>query len=199
MNGIENRRADRLQIAVTREVFIPHPIQDVFDFVAAQDVLPKILTGYGMVPGVASTFEVSGPWDRPGSHRAVQLADGSTLNERLTEYARPSYFAYRVSNPSFALKHLMTEARGQFWFEATEGGTQVKWTYTFRAKNRLTNVPLMLFVKSQWKGYMDVCLANVLEHFAASPTIIPAHVPRQNSGAGDLSSGENQDDLVVLR
>ncbi|MER9971899.1 hypothetical protein [Mesorhizobium sp. M0060] len=110
-------RAARLKVAVTREVFISHAIQDVFDFVAAEDVLPKILTGYGMVPGVASTSDISGPWDRPGSHRVVHLADGSTANEGLTHYDRPSYFAYRVSDPSFALKHLMTEARGQFWFE----------------------------------------------------------------------------------
>lgn len=70
--------ADRLTVAVTREVFISHAIQDVFDFVAAEDVLPKILTGYGMVPGVASTSDISGRWDRPGSHRVVNLADGST-------------------------------------------------------------------------------------------------------------------------
>jgi hypothetical protein len=147
-------------------VFVSHAIQEVFDFVAAEDVLPKILTGYGMVPGVASTSDVSGPWDRPGSHRIVHLSDGSTAHEGVTHYDRPSYFAYRVSDPSFALKHLMTEARGQFWFEPANGGTRVKWTYSFQAKNWLTKLPLTLFVKSQWKGYMDVCLANVVEHFA---------------------------------
>ena len=177
MSTTDLPRADRLKVAVTREVFISHAIQDVFDFVAAEDVLPKILTGYGMVPGVASTSDISGPWDRPGSHRVVHLADGSTANEGVTHYDRPSYFAYRVSDPSFALKHLMTEARGQFWFEPANGGTRVKWTYTFQAKNRLTKLPLALFVKSQWKGYMDVCLANVIEHFAGSPTVVPSLAP----------------------
>jgi len=167
----EIRRATRLEVAVTREVFILHAIQEVFDFVAAEDVLPKILTGYGMVPGVASTSGASGPWDRPGSHRLVHLADGSTLNEGLTQFDRPSYFAYRVSNPSFALKHLLAEACGQFWFEPADGGTKVKWTYTFRAKNHLAKLPLTLFVKSQWNGYMDVCLTNVVEHFANSPAL----------------------------
>ncbi|PJI44677.1 MAG: polyketide cyclase [Rhizobium sp.] len=187
MSDIDLRRADRLNVAVTRETFVSHAIQDVFDFVAAEDVLPKILTGYGMVPGVASTSDVSGPWDLPGSHRVVHMADGSTVNEGVTHYDRPSYFAYRVSNPSFALKHLMTEAIGQFWFEPSNGVTKVKWTYTFRAKNRLTKVPLTLFVKSQWKGYMDVCLANVIEHFSTSPTAAPAHVPGKNGGTGDLT------------
>ena len=167
ITNAEHRRDPRLEIAVTREVFVSHAIQDVFDFIAAEDVLPKILTGYGLVPSVAYTSDISGPWDQPGSQRIVHLADGSTLAEGLTNYDRPSYFAYRVSNPSFALKHLMTEARGQFWFAAADGGTKVRWTYTFHAKNRLAKLPLMLFVKSQWRRYMDVCLTNVVRHFAS--------------------------------
>jgi hypothetical protein len=160
-------RAAPLEVAVTRMLFVPAPIGDVFDFVAAEDVLPKILTGYGLVPGVASTSDVSGPWDRPGSHRIVHLLDGSTVKEGVTHYERPAYFAYRVSDPSFSLRHLMSYARGQFWLAPAEGGTQLKWTYTFHAKNRIAKIPLGLFVKTQWKGYMDVCLKNVIGHFAA--------------------------------
>ena len=36
-------------------------------------------------------------------------------------YERPGYFAYRVSNPSFALKHLMSHAGGEWWFEPAKG------------------------------------------------------------------------------
>lgn len=158
-------RSARLQVAVTLEQFIPGNIGEVFDFVAAQDVLPKILTGYGLVPGVASTSNVSGPWDQPGSTRTVHLLDGSTAREGVTHYDRPAYFAYRVSDPSFSLKHLMTHANGQFWFAKGAGGTQVKWTYTFHARNRLTKIPLRLFVGTQWKGYMDVCMKNIVKHF----------------------------------
>lgn len=165
-SNADGRRPARHDVAVTREVFVDAPIEEVFDFLAAEDVLPKILTGYGLVPGVASTSDISGPWDQPGSRRVVHLADGSTVNEGVTEYDRPSYFAYRVSDPSFALKHLMDGARGQFWFASAKGGTNVKWTYTFQAKNRFVKLPLTLFVKTQWKGYMDVCLRNVLKHFA---------------------------------
>ncbi len=154
-----------LAVAVTREVVIPADIDDVFGYLAAEDVLPAVLTGYGLVPGVASTSAVSGPWDAPGSHRIVHLKDGSTVNEALTHYDRPGYFAYRVSNPSFALKHLMSYAIGQFWFKKSGNTTLVKWTYTFRARNIITRIPLVLFVNSQWKGYMDVCLKNVLKYF----------------------------------
>ena len=162
----DHRHRAELGIAVTRETLVTSDIERVFGFVGAEDVLPKILTGYGLVPA-AATSDLSGPWDRPGSHRVVHLADGSRVNEGLTDYDRPSYFAYRVSNPSFALKHLMSEARGQFWFEQVDGGTRVRWTYTFQPKNRLSKPPLSLFVRTQWKGYMDVCLANIIDHFKA--------------------------------
>lgn len=170
MSNLNSMRDDQesrggLEVAVTRELFIPGNISEVFDLVAAQDVLPKILTGYGLVPGVASTSNVSGPWDQPGSNRIVHLLDGSTVHEGISHYDRPAYFAYRVSEPSFSLKHLMSHARGQFWFVSAEGGTKVTWTYTFHARNGFTKIPLRLFVGTQWKGYMDVCLKNVLKHF----------------------------------
>lgn len=165
INISPSRRSSLLHVAVTREILVPGPISEVFDFVAGEDVLPKILTGYGLVPAVASTSDVSGPWDQVGSHRIVHLADGSTAEEMVTQYNRASYFAYRVSNPSFALKYLMTEARGQFWFAEEAGGTRVSWTYTFAAKNLLARIPLTLFVKTQWNGYMRTCLDNVVRHF----------------------------------
>ena len=166
IRGSKRTPANVLEVAVTQERLVPGRIEDIFDFVAAEDVLPKILTGYGLVPAVAFTSDVTGPWDQPGSDRTVHLADGSTVSEGVTHYQRASYFAYRVSNPSFSLKHLMVEARGQFWFEERDGGVQVKWTYTFIAKNRLAKLPLMLFVGTQWKGFMAVCMDNIGKHFA---------------------------------
>jgi hypothetical protein len=154
-----------LHVAVTQEARVQASIEQVFDFVAAEGVLPEILTGYGIIPAVAFTSDVSGPWDRPGSDRTVHLADGSTVKEGLSRYQRPSYFAYRVHNPSFSLKHLMVEANGQFWFEQRDGDVYVKWTYTFVARNRLLKLPLFLFVKTQWKGYMAVCMNNIVRHF----------------------------------
>lgn len=161
-------RVARLEIAVTLERFIPGKISDVFSFVAAQDVLPKILTGYGLIPGVASTSKVSGPWDQPGSTRTVHLLDGSTVHEGITQHDRPAYFAYRVSDPSFSLKYLMSHARGEWWFVAVAGGTQAKWTYTFQARNTLATIPLRVFVATQWKGYMKVCLKKIVDHFAGT-------------------------------
>lgn len=154
-----------LDVAITRVVFVPGDANDVFDFVAAEDVLPKVLTGYGLVPGVVSTSNVTGPWNEPGSSRTVHLGDGNTAHEAVTAYVRPGYFSYRVSDPTFSLRYLISGARGEWWLTPARGGTQVRWTYTFRAKGPLALLPLMLFAHTQWSGYMNVCLRHVTRHF----------------------------------
>jgi hypothetical protein len=49
------RRIGSVQIAVTLEAHIAAVSLPVFDFVAAEDVLPKVLTGYGLLPAVVRT------------------------------------------------------------------------------------------------------------------------------------------------
>ena len=86
------RATGKAQISATLEVTIPARKEPVFDFVAAEDVLPKVLTGYGLLPAVVRTSGNTGPWDRPQSVRTVHLADGNTAREQVTAYTRPKYF-----------------------------------------------------------------------------------------------------------
>lgn len=141
----------------------------VFDFAVAEDVLPKVLTGYGFVPAVVGTSGNTGPWDVPGSMRTVHLKGGDTAREEVTDWVRPSYFAYRVSDFTFALRHLATEGRGQWWFEERNGRTHVRFTYTFIPKGPVSALMLLLFVRTQWAGYMRVCLQNTIDLTAAEP------------------------------
>ncbi len=148
-------------VSITRSVVLPAPPVRAFDLIAAEDVLPKVLTGYGPLPAVTRTSGNTGPWDVPGSQRLVHLADGSTVREEVTRYERGTRFAYRVSafgNPLIAA--LATEGRGDWTFEPVDGGTRVRWTYTFDAKGALASVPLQGIVRVLWRGYMDVCLEN---------------------------------------
>lgn len=46
---------------MTQEAWVRGRIEDVFDFAPAEGGQPEILTGYGLVPAVASTSDVSGP------------------------------------------------------------------------------------------------------------------------------------------
>lgn len=160
------KRIPGQQISVTLEVLVRSAVGDVFDFVVAEDVLPTILTGYGLLPAVVSTSANSGPWSEPGSQRTVHLADGNTALEEVTAFDRPGYFAYRTSQFTFALKYLAAAATGQWWFEPQGESTQVRWTYTFQARSALAAFALNLFARLLWAGYMRACIRNVQRHFA---------------------------------
>jgi hypothetical protein len=164
-------RRQGTEVEATLKISINGPVGAVFDFVAAEDVLPKVLTGYSLLPAVVRTFGNTGPWDQPGSSRIVHLADGTTAREQVTDYERPRYFAYRTSDYTFSLRYLATGAKGKWWFEEKEGQTNIRWTYTFTAKGALTAALLTFFVRSQWTGYMKVCLENTRGHFAPRPRL----------------------------
>src|SRR5262249_37453935 len=68
-------------VSTTVSMTINAPIQDVFHFVVAEDVLPKVLRRYGPIPPVIETRVLHGPWERVGADRSVLLGDGGTLHE----------------------------------------------------------------------------------------------------------------------
>jgi Polyketide cyclase / dehydrase and lipid transport len=149
------------EVSITRQAVLPGTPDIVFKFIAAEDVLPKVLTGYGPLPAVIKTSENTGPWTAPGSARLIHLADNTTVREQVTHFEPSSFFAYRVwefGNP--IVRSLSSGARGEWTFSAAPGGTLVTWTYTFTAKNAVTAVPLSAITQILWRGYMDVCLEN---------------------------------------
>ena len=148
-------------IAATLEAIILARLEPTFDFVVGEDVLPKVLTGYQLLPAVVRTSGNTGPWDSPGSLRTVHLADGTTAREQVTAYEVPRYFAYRTSDYTFALRYLATHADGQWWFEQHNNGTKVRWTYTFHSRSWFSAVLLAMFVRTQWVGLMRTCIMNL--------------------------------------
>ena len=84
------------EVSITRQVLIPGAPQAFFEFIAAEDVLPKVLTGYGPLTAVVKTSENTGPWTVAGSARLIHLADGSTVREQVRHFKRSKRFAYWV-------------------------------------------------------------------------------------------------------
>jgi Polyketide cyclase / dehydrase and lipid transport len=152
-------------VQVVRKAVIAKDIQSIFNFITAEDVLPKVLTGYGPLPAVTHTSDVSGSWETPNATRTVHLADKSTVREQMLERTPYKSFSYRVweiGNPIVAA--LANGATGQWIFTETAQGTEIQWTYTFKAKNALAAVPLSMIGSILWRGYMDVCLKNTAKH-----------------------------------
>ena len=169
------------KIVTTIEAVIDARIEDVFDFEVAEDVLPKVLTGYGLIPPIVGTSGNTAPWDQPGAVRIVHLKGGATAREQVTDWVRPTYFAYCSTDFTFSLKHLATKAEGQWWFEERDGRTHVRWTYTFTAKGPVSAVLLQLFARTQWAGLMRRCMQNTID-------LTTANKPGSSAGRSSLPS-----------
>ncbi len=164
----------RREVSITRETVLPAARPRAFDFITADDVLPKILTGYGPLPAIVGTSEQGGPWNTPGSSRVNHVADGTALREQVTAYAWPTVFEYRIWNFGHPLLRLLArEARGVWQFTERDGGTHVRWTYTWEARNAAAVLPLAAFTSVLWRGYMDRCLENSVRLLAASNVRVP--------------------------
>ena len=116
------RRIGSTLIAATLDVYIAAAEAPVFDFVAAEDVLPKVLTGYGLLPGVVRTSGNTGPWDQPGSVRTVHLADGNTAREQVTAYEQPYTSPTARANTHLRCVTSRTPQRGNGGLKNMEAG-----------------------------------------------------------------------------
>ena len=130
--------------------------------------LPLIFHRLGPLPGVASTQEQSGPWDRPGRTRVPHFTDGSTAFEELLEYTHPYSFAYRVSrftNPTLRL--FVDHVRGEWTFTPDGDATIIRWTYAFAPRHRLL---VRWGLAPVWRVYMKAALTRaVAETEIAAP------------------------------
>jgi Polyketide cyclase / dehydrase and lipid transport len=138
------------------------PVDRLFAEVVAEDVLPKVLPRYRVIPAVVATRDNTGPWDTPGSTRHLEFADGGSAREQVTEWESPSRFAYRVDEFTSALRHLVTHATGEWDFTSQGQRSQFTWTYTFYPRSAVAARGLGLFLRLFWRGYMrqaaDLCV-----------------------------------------
>jgi hypothetical protein len=141
---------------VTREVD-DVGVERLFDVVVAEDVLPKVLRRWGLIPGVSGTRENTGPWDQPGSRRTVVLEDGNTARETVLDWVRPSRFEYRVDAFSGVFGRVVDHAIGSWEFSDTGRGSAFRWTYTFTAHGPLSAGLLRTAVPIAWARYMEQC------------------------------------------
>ena len=126
--------------------------------------LTAIFKGFGQLPAVASVYDQTGPWDRVGESRKVDLADGSTLTETITDITLPSggeaRFGYVIRGFSGLIGRLVKEARGAWVFHKAQDGTRVRWDYTFEATNGWTRPVLAGVIRPLWRRYMVDALSR---------------------------------------
>jgi hypothetical protein len=160
-------------VSTTVEISVRAPIDHVFAFVVAEDVLPRVLKRFGPVPAVVGTRILSGPWERVGALREVHTADGGRLHERITHFnpprpdrPGPATFAYRIFDFQNQLRRLAWQGVGYWIFEArtTKDGrpeTHLRWTYSFQPRSAAGEVALRGIIPTFYRGYMKQCLVEI--------------------------------------
>jgi hypothetical protein len=144
-------------IAAPRAAFYKWLIPGVF-----LSQLDTVLRDEAGFPGVTVTTGTTGPWDVPGSTRTVHLSDGTFCRETVRAVAAPDYFAYRITDfSSLALRLLVREANGQWWFTDNGAGTHAKWTYTAESRSLLAAPFLVPVIKVFWHRFMRSAIANI--------------------------------------
>jgi hypothetical protein len=153
--------AHEVAFSVNREALAS--VERLFDEVVAEDVLPKVLHRYLIVPAVVGTDDMTGPWDTPGSSRRVRTADGRAFREQVTAWQRPGHFAYRVDGFTGIMGALVDHAVGEWTFDGDAVSARFTWTYTFRATSRIATPLVRVFVAMMWAGYMRQCADRCVE------------------------------------
>lgn len=135
------------------------PLEDIFD-------------EYSMLPRIVRTEPITSHWGKVTSRRRVVLADGHQAAEEILHISEGRAFSYMVFGFTNAAGYLAEYAIGQFELHDHPRGTEIVWTYSYYPRNLLTRVPLYIFVRKTWNGYMETSLANltgiVNQQFGAS-------------------------------
>jgi len=115
---------------------------------------------FGPLPAVVGVTAQSGDWDTPGRTRKLELSDGGSVIETITDVVSPTLFAYDLSDFTGAFRLLVAGARAEWTFERTAVGTLVTWTYTFHGRpGRAWAVRAI--VRMWWARYMDRVLPMI--------------------------------------
>jgi hypothetical protein len=137
-----------MKVETRAEVFIPRPVEVVFDQAFEPDAFGQRLKATGPIPGITAVeFDggESGPSAvREGVRRTVSMSDKTTVREEITRHARPYEHSYRwLTPPAAPFNLLVVTAETTFRLEKAEGGTRVVWTYWFTLTSRLVQLPMM--------------------------------------------------------
>lgn len=117
---------------------------------------------FGPLPAVVEVRDQTGPWDAAGQTRQLMLSDGGSVIEHLVTVARPA-FVYELSDFQKLFGRLVAGARAEWDYTGVDGGTRVRWTYTFFARPGIVPaVALTAIVRLFWAPYMKRVLPGIL-------------------------------------
>jgi hypothetical protein len=115
----------------------------------------------GLLPGVVEVRNQTGAWDAPGQTRQLMLSDGGWVVEHTMNVEPNQFFAYNLTDFQKLFGKLVEHARAEWTFTAVDGGTNIRWSYTF-FPNKGAGPVLGAIVKLLWGPYMRRVLPGIV-------------------------------------
>lgn len=95
-----------------------------------------------------------------GDRRRVELADGHYAVETILESTDERLY-YQVWGFTSQAGRFANYATGEFVYDDRGDKTLVTWTYRFRPNSLVSRLPLSIFVRNSFKGFMENGLARM--------------------------------------
>ena len=108
---------------------------------------------YGPLPGVVDVRGQVGDWSSVGKTRTLILSDGGSVIETLTDVSPLEFFGYNLSEFQGLFGKLVAGARAEWDFWEQDGGTGIRWSYSFTARPG-AGFAVSLVVRLFWARYM---------------------------------------------
>ena len=108
---------------------------------------------FGPLPAVVDVQGQPGDWDEVGKTRTLVLSDGGSVIETLTDVSPLEFFGYNLSEFQGLFGKLVAGARAEWDFWEQDGGTGIRWSYSFKARPG-AGLAVSLIVRLFWARYM---------------------------------------------
>jgi hypothetical protein len=108
---------------------------------------------YGLLPAVIDVCAQSGAWNEVAKTRTLVLGDGGSVVETITDVTPLEFFGYNLTEFQGLFGMLVAGARAEWDFWEQDGGTGIRWSYSFTARPG-AGFAVSLIVRLFWARYM---------------------------------------------
>lgn len=133
-----------MKLETRAEVFVPKPVEVVFDHAFTVDAFTRFLQPKPPIPGVRSiALEGGATTVATGVRRSVTMTDASVIREEVVRHDRPREHSYRwLNRPALPFSLLVSRGEATWRLEPVASGTRVVWTYWFDLTSPLARLPM---------------------------------------------------------
>lgn len=129
--------------------------------IALQSPPTLFYPSFGPLPAVVAVHGQPADWDVAGYSRTLELSDGGSVVETITQSDPGVFFGYDLTRFQKLFGRLVSGARAEWTFTAEGASTRIRWSYAFHplaGRSLVVRAIVALF----WAPYMRRVLPTIV-------------------------------------